>query len=348
MAVAERNINSATAKATCSVCVANYNGRGVIADCIESVLTQRFDRPVEVIVHDDASRDGSPEFIRARYPSVHLLVSETNVGFSASNNRMAARARGQYLLFLNNDARLRPDALATLFQYATLKRFDGILGLPQYDWTTGRLVDIGSLFDPFLNPVPNYDQQRRQVAMVMGSCLWISKSLWDKLGGFPEWFGSLAEDMYLCGAAWNAGYSVVSLPESGYQHWIGKSFGGGRIADDRLQTTFARRALSERNKSFVMVIYMPWALLAIILPMHLLALGVEAFLLTVLKRSSAPWRKIYWPCYHALWRNRKMLWERRRLAQKNRRLSLLSYLRFIRPVPYKLRMLFRHGLPELS
>ena len=42
--------------------------------------------------------------------------------------------------------------------------------------------------------------------MVIGACLWIQKGLWEELGGFPEWFGSIAEDMYLCCRARLAGY----------------------------------------------------------------------------------------------------------------------------------------------
>ena len=53
---------------TCSVCIANFNGVGVLADCIDSVLAQQGGVPVEIIVHDDASSDGSVAFLRERYP----------------------------------------------------------------------------------------------------------------------------------------------------------------------------------------------------------------------------------------------------------------------------------------
>src|SRR3546814_7703853 len=51
-----------------------------------------------------------------------------------------------------------------------------------------------------------------------------------------------------------AGYRVESLNHSGYRHWVGYSFGGGKVKGDRLATTKIRRALSERNKSFVMIL----------------------------------------------------------------------------------------------
>ena len=60
-----------------------------------------------------------------------------------------------------------------------------ILTLPQFDATSGELIDRGCLLDPFFNPVPNLDPKRSDVAMVIGACLWIPKDLWDEMEGFP-------------------------------------------------------------------------------------------------------------------------------------------------------------------
>ena len=168
-----------------SVCIANYNGIDLIDACIDSVRAQDFGLPVEIIVHDDASTDGSVEHIRARHPDVHLIESSENVGFCIANNRMAAAARGEYLLLLNNDATLLPDALSVFMGEAKRLASPAILTLPQYDAETGELLDIGSRLDPFLNPVPNLDPKRNDVGTVAGACLWIDKALWEELGGFP-------------------------------------------------------------------------------------------------------------------------------------------------------------------
>gem|GEM_PF-3707662 len=75
---------------------------------------QAFAAEVEIIVHDDASTNASAAHIRTHHPDVRLIESAENVGFCIANNRMAAAARGRYLLLLNNDATLLPDALETL------------------------------------------------------------------------------------------------------------------------------------------------------------------------------------------------------------------------------------------
>ncbi len=333
---------------TVSVCIANYNGMGIIDGCIASVLAQNCEFPVEIIVHDDASTDGSVPHIREHYPQVRLLESAGNVGFCVANNRMAQAAKGEYLLLLNNDAELYPDALETMLSEANQLDQPAILSLPQYDAASGKLLDIGSLLDPFFNPVPNLDPARHEVAMVIGACLWIPKALWDELGGFPEWFGSIAEDMYLCCHARQAGYQVHVATRSGYLHRVGWSFGGGKLtAERRLVTSRRRRALSERNKTFVMVACCPTIWLVLLLPLHLLTLALEGVVLSVFKRDAGLGRDIYLSCFRALWDYRYRLVCLRKAAREGAVLNLRAFLKVFRFLPYKLEMLLRHGLPDV-
>ena len=330
-----------------SVCIANYNGMEVIDDCLRSVLTQQGDISVEVLVHDDESTDGSVAYIREHYPDVFLIESDANVGFCIANNRMVARARGQYVLLLNNDAAIYPDALQALLQESSRLVQPAILTLPQYDATTGALVDRGCLLDPFYNPVPNLNPNRADVAMVIGACLWIPKTLWDELEGFPEWFGSIAEDMYLCCRARLAGYAVRALTVSGYRHWQGNSFGGNRVANNRLVTTFRRRALSERNKTFVLVLTCPAPLFQLIFTIHLVSLVVEGLVLSLLKKNWQVCGDIYGACLRSLWHEKANLFRRRQQIQTVRTLPLRSFNAAFIWCPQKLRLLVRHGVPRI-
>lgn len=331
-----------------SVCIANYNGLGVIDDCIASVLAQKFDMPVEILVHDDASTDGSAQYIRTAYPQVVLIESECNTGFCVANNRMVERATGEFVLLLNNDAALYSDALTTLYHAAQGAEKPAIFSLPQYDFDTGELLDIGSLVDPFLNPVPNLNAGRNEVAMVMGACLWIPRTLWRELGGFPEWFGSIGEDLYLCCRARLVGYPVCALGDSGYRHRVGGSFGGGKVRQGQLVTTRRRRALSERNKTFVMIICYPALLLITLLPLHLVLIHLEGVLLVLFKRDGLIWREIYAPLLPALWRQRQVLLSTRREVQSRRKAGVCTLLAAFSWLPWKLRMLVRHGMPKIA
>lgn len=333
---------------TVSVCIANYNGMEVIDDCLRSVLDQAGDLNVEILIHDDASTDDSVKHIRTHYPQVTLICSEANVGFCIANNRMAAAAQGDYLLLLNNDAALFPDALRALLAEAQGLATPAILTLPQYDATSGALVDRGCLLDPFYNPVPNLNPERQDVAMVIGACLWIPRGLWHKLEGFPEWFGSIAEDMYLCCRARLAGYAVRALQVSGYRHWQGKSFGGNRIHQGLLSTTFRRRALSERNKTFVMVMTCPQPILFFLLPLHLILLCIEGALLSLLRLRVDYLSCIYLPVITALLKNKHLLQTKRDDVVLGTHHRASGFFAVFDMLPHKLRMLIRHGLPKVT
>ncbi|MDE1892979.1 MAG: glycosyltransferase [Xanthomonadaceae bacterium] len=332
----------------CSICIANYNGAGLLDDCLGSVLAQQGDAVTEIIVHDDASTDDSVALLRAKYPQVEVLASAENAGFCIGNNRMVAHARGEFVLLLNNDAALHPDALLTLLGAARAQSPAGILTLPQYDWETGVLVDRGCLLDPFYNPVPNIDPERHNVAMVIGACLFLPRALWGHLGGFPEWMGSIGEDMYLCCLARLQDLPVGVAKSSGYRHRQGSSFGGNRADAGRLQSTFRRRRLSERNKTAVMVVCTPTMLVWPLLAAHVVELAIEGSALTLLRRDHRIWRQIYAPTFGYIASDIDKLRMRRDQVQSARRARFISYMRCIVLLPRKLSMLFRYGVPTLK
>lgn len=345
MGMAERELTS-TQPPVCSVCIANYNGKEVIVDCIESVLGQDCGFDVEIIVHDDASTDGSADLVRQRYPQVRLIESQQNVGFCISNNRMAAIASGTYLLLLNNDATLMPGALATLLQHADAIGAPAILTLPQYNAESGALIDAGCFLDPFLNPVPNLELKQKDVGMVIGACLWIPKTLWDRIGGFPEWFGSIAEDLYLCCTARLWGYRVIAIPDSGYRHAVGYSFGGGKVDKKQLTLSKNRRRLSERNKNIAMLLCYPAAMLALLFPLHSLLLVVEGLIFSLAKGRADIFTDIYWNSLKSLWLDKSRILDKRREVQRGRIASLRTFMSMHTCYPHKLRLLFEYGLPR--
>lgn len=338
-------VEATTVKPLVSICIANYNGLAIIASCLESVFAQQGDIPFEIIVHDDASTDDSVEYLRKQYEDIELIESKINVGFCIANNRMAAAAKGEYLLLLNNDATLFPDAIASLLASAQKNYSPAILGLPQYDANTGELLDMGSMLDPFLNPIPNLNPTQNEVGMIMGACLWIPKKLWLELGGFPEWFSSIGEDLYLCCRARLAGYKILALNHSGYHHCVGHSFGGGKVLRGKLETSLRRRALSERNKTFVMTICYPSPFFQFLLPIHLVLLLMEGLILTLARFNLSLMRLVYVECLRSLWHKRNLLYQLRKEVQMSKQIGSRKFFSAIGFVPHKLTLLFKHGLP---
>lgn len=330
-----------------SVCIANYNGQRLIEECIESIFAQDCDVPIEIIVHDDASSDDSVKLLQSRYSGrITLIESQDNVGFCVANNRMAEIAQGDYLLLLNNDATLMPDALSTLLNHARELIAPAILTLPQYRYDNGALVDAGAFLDPCLNSVPNLNLSRIDVGMVIGACLWIPRHLWNELGGFPEWFGSIAEDLYLCCLARLAGHPVQSAPKSGFRHRIGHSLGGGKPIDGSLILSLTRRQQSERNKNFVMLVTYPLPLLLFIFPIHVLLLLIEGVALSCLKHDKKIFFAIYLSSLTSLWKYRSEIITTREKVTSNRRIGVLNYFKPHLHLHQKLILLFKYGVPQ--
>ncbi|MGB5008871.1 MAG: glycosyltransferase [Candidatus Dechloromonas phosphoritropha] len=340
--------NSPAVSPLISICIPNYNGSEYIGQCIRSVLAQEHDCEIEIVLHDDASTDNSLDIIREQFPEVHVLASKTNAGFCISNNRMVDYARGKYILLLNNDAILRPGSLLAFLLEAKAAAIPGIIGLPQHSLVDGALVDRGYEFDLFMNPIPAFIPGRQEVASVTGACLWIPRKVWDEIGGFPDWFGSVAEDVYLCHAARLLGYPVVVLDAPGFDHWIGRNLGGGKVMENRLVSTTRRRALSERNKTWVMMIFYPLPVLLFVLPLHLALLATEAVALLL---TGTPWgmvRTIYLLLPSNLLGGLARVIDTRRHIQSRRLIGFTDYLRRFRLLPWKLVMLLRYGMPKLT
>ena len=329
-----------------SVCIANYNGEHLLDACIGSVLAQENAPSFEIIVHDDASTDRSLEVL-ARYPLVRVLGFAENAGFCVSNNRMAEIAEGEFLLLLNNDAQLFPDALSTLLDRSVELRHDAVLGMPQYDARSGSLVDHGCWLDWLMSPVSRCDPRSAPPSVVIGACMWIPRSIWDRTDGFPAFFGTNAEDIYLCCAARWLGHEVAVTRGSGFLHILGASQGGGR-ADEagRLTLNRRRRFSSERNRAIVAWVFLPAGLAFIQMLLNWAVLSAEALVLTMRTRDPGIVGTLYVESQRsALARIPDARRLRHRLSGLRRTDAGGPFGRLV-VIPAKLRMLMRYGLPH--
>ncbi|OQY80400.1 MAG: hypothetical protein B6D41_21055 [Chloroflexi bacterium UTCFX4] len=91
-----------------AIVIVSWNTRELLRACVQSVLDTTRAAPLQIIVVDNASSDGSPEMIRQRFPHAQLRANATNVGFARANNQAFALCRAKYVLLLNSDAQLLP------------------------------------------------------------------------------------------------------------------------------------------------------------------------------------------------------------------------------------------------
>ena len=104
------------------IVIVNWNTRALLQACLESIYATVQTTPFQVIVVDNASTDGSPQFVRAQYPHVQLIANNENLGFARANNQALAEANAEFILLLNSDAQLLPgtaDELVRLLRQET-------------------------------------------------------------------------------------------------------------------------------------------------------------------------------------------------------------------------------------
>jgi GT2 family glycosyltransferase len=188
-----------------SVVVLNHNGRRWLAGCLDALAAQSGAPSFEVILVDNASTDGSAEFVAAHYPSVIVVRSTVNAGFAGGNWMGATRAGGRWLAFLNNDTIVAADWLANLHRGALIE--------PGYALVTSQIVfmdrpdTVDSAGDGYLRaggafkrghgaPVHEYSESR-EVFGACGGAFLIERCVYEALGGFDQRFFMVYEDVDL-------------------------------------------------------------------------------------------------------------------------------------------------------
>ena len=100
--------------------VVSWNGRHLLPECLDSLLAQTaYPADLEIVVVDNGSEDGTPEYLAAGFPQVQVVRSDSNVGFAGGADLGIAGFRGEFLALLNNDATLAPDALQRMLETIT-------------------------------------------------------------------------------------------------------------------------------------------------------------------------------------------------------------------------------------
>lgn len=206
-----------------SIIIINYNGKSYLEKCLESIKKIKYDN-LEIIVVDNNSTDGTMEFLAQNYPSIITLKLDKNYGFAKPNNVAAKIAKGDFLLFLNNDTEVTPNFLTELVQVLVGNDQIGIcqslLLKPNGEIdSSGDFIDtIGVVYNS-KEPIDKI----REISSARGASMIIRKELFLDLGGFDEQFFVSFEDVDLGWRTWIKGYKVVINPKSVVYHHGGKT-----------------------------------------------------------------------------------------------------------------------------
>lgn len=228
-----------------SIVIPVYNNFQLTYNCIKSIIESTTDIEYEIILGDDVSTDETINATKYIKNSIHIR-NHNNLGFLLNCNEAAKHAKGEYILFLNNDVIVKKNFLERMIDVYHIKNDAGIIGakilnmdetLQDAGWvinTEGWGIPLGRGSTPNL-PEYNY---LREVDCVLGACLLIRKNLFFELGLFNEiYVPAFYEEFDLCFSVRHTDLKVYYQPLAEIYHLGSATFGND-----------GRDQLSGRNK----------------------------------------------------------------------------------------------------
>lgn len=309
-----------------SIIMANWNGGEVYEKCLISL--SKMDYPSwELIVVDNGSEDGTTELSldpKFRIKNSILIKNKTNVGFAPANNQGLTKARGKYLLLLNNDTLVNSNFLNIMVKKMEEDVTIGVIqpkirmmDTPEYLDNAGSfLTRIGFLHHwGFAKKDTKEFDKEREVFATKGACMLIRKSiLKDTLGLFDDSFMSYFEETDFCWRVWLMGHRVIYYPKTEIRHKVGYTI--KRLDVGNLNYHYYKNRICSliKNLSLLSLIYM--------LPIHLIV-STSIFVIFLIrgsgKKSFLIVKAICWNALNLIniFKKRKQIQSRRILKDRN-------------------------------
>ena len=242
----------AATKPAASIVIPAYNNLKFTLECLASLQAAGGLDDTEVIVIDDASADETSAVL-AKVPGLTLLTNPENLGFIRTCNRAAQAARGEVVIFLNNDVQVRPGWLSAL-----LAPFDEETGVgavaPKMLFPDGRLQEAGARIAPdgtaemiglFEDPALPRWNVRREVDYASGACLAVRRKVFAELGGFDLAFApAYCEDADLCFRLRERGLRIIYEPTSEIVHHLS-------VTANSIDAGYKMRLATRNQQAFV-------------------------------------------------------------------------------------------------
>jgi len=253
-------------KSLVSIIIVNWNGKKWLEMCLPSLYKQEY-KNIELILVDNASIDGSVEWVQKRYPKTIIVKNEKNEGFANANNRGFKKARGEYVLFLNNDTKVTDTFLTELIK---VFEEDPNVGCVQSKILLMDKPDTHDSVGAYLTPTgflyhfgfgkKNTDEFNKQFDLytAKGACMCFKKYVLDAVAidgnVFDPSYFAYFEETDLCHRVWLAGYTVKYAYKSIIYHKMGATSSGMNNAFVQFHSFKNRLATYLKNLNVVHVI----------------------------------------------------------------------------------------------
>ena len=247
-----------------SVVIVSYNSRRDLEACLGSVTAQGGAGDREIVVVDNASSDGTPAYVRERWPGVRLLEAGGNLGFARANNLGIRQTSGELVLLLNPDTIVPPGALARLVAFLDAHPGAAAVGPRIVDGSGRAELSFGRMISPLAElrqkilvvgsdrgvplmaaAVERMTRGTKAVDWVTGACLLARRSDLEAAGLFDERFFMYTEDVDLCAAFRARGRQVLFAADVEIVHLRGRS---AASAPRATETAYRRSQLAFYEK----------------------------------------------------------------------------------------------------
>ena len=222
-----------------SVIIVNWNTKEYLLQCLESVFKVGQGTGWEVIVVDNASQDRSEVKAERKFPTIQLIKNDRNLGFAKAANQGFKKASGRYVLLLNPDAQVKPEAVERLMSFMDTHLDSGIAGAQLLNSDGSKqnsIANFPSLATELLNKrllrwlfpkqYPGKEisyTEPIEVDSVIGACMMVRREAMDQVGFLDEDYFLFLEETDWCYRMKRAGWKVFHVPQAEVLHFQGKS-----------------------------------------------------------------------------------------------------------------------------
>lgn len=228
-----------------SIVIVNWNTKGYLTHCLDSIYKNKGKLPIEVIVIDNNSSDGSASVIRREYRWVKLIANETNNGFAKGNNQGWKKSSGEYVLFLNPDTVVHKNCLETMINFMRGNPRAGacsakLVNPDKTDQRLGFYRRTPTLVKVFFSHTPivsltlkiPYLREKffehtdfskiQEIDQPPGACFFTRSSILKKLEGMDERYELFFEDVDLAYRIRLKGWKQYFMPNAVITHFVGR------------------------------------------------------------------------------------------------------------------------------
>jgi len=316
-----------------SIIIPHWNGIEILSECLDS-LTQTEYSNKEIIVVDNASTDGSSDWVNINYPSVKLIENDQNYGYAGGCNRGANVATGDYLTFLNNDTIQDPKWIDPLVDFLNLNpnvaavqpKILNFFDQAKFDYAGGAGGWLDILGYPFARGRVFLEQEQdmgqydkiRPIFWASGTALMVRKSDFESANGFDETFFAHQEEIDLCWKFRLMGKETWAVPDAIIYH---------KNAVTLPMFSRQKQYLNHRNSLLMVLCNYSLPLTLYITPirlaLELVALVYSLFCLDM-NHFVGIIQSLFWVVTHP-----HVIWKRRRIIKRIRKVNdkqVLSWL----------------------